>query len=251
MRVSTHRADENSGSQLRSLQFKMKNTFSDFVKGTYIYKTKENKPETGHPWVQIQQVTIHGITGWVAVDAFDSIGTAFVPLTPRDALSAVLNYRGIFATAAPIAASELFPKFITHHITGKMSLDRLAHDLKEMFDLSVVLQWKNGVPETEVLPNCRVDSCIQEKIEQDYEFVVRKVGTEMDFRKAAKFGVDINGGNLYSLGEFTKPDIDIIEENLMSCIRTLLTELFDSGIRWGEESAEIMEQLVEDNVVSV
>gem|GEM_PF-6669825 len=34
MRVPTHRADENSGSQLRSLQFKMKNTFSDFVKGT-------------------------------------------------------------------------------------------------------------------------------------------------------------------------------------------------------------------------
>jgi len=255
MRVPTHRADENNGSQLRSLQFKMKNTFSDFVKGTYIYKTKENKPETGHPWVQIQQVTIHNIPGWVAVDAFDSIGNTFVPLTPRDALSAVLNYRGIFATAAPIAASELFPKFVTHHITDKISLERLTRDLKEMFDLTVVLQWKDGVPETDVLPNCRVDSYIQEKIEQEYEFVVRKVGTEMDFRKAAKFGVDMNDGNLYSLGVFTKPDIDIIEENLKNSICAFLTHLFDSGIRWGEESEEvatnIMEQFMEGHAALV
>jgi len=200
-------------------------------------------------------VTIHGIAGWVAVDAFDNIGNTFVPLTSRDALSAVLNYRGIFATTAQFTAGELFPKFITHLITDKMCLDRLAHGLKEMFDLSVILQWKNGEPKTEVLPNCRVDSYLQERIEQDYEFVVRRIGTEMDFRKAAEFGVDMNGGNLYSLGEFTKPDLDIIEENLMNCIRTLLTELFDSGVRWGEESAdvpmEVMEQLVENNAVLV
>jgi hypothetical protein len=258
MRTLNRFNHENNSSQQRSLQFKLKTTISDFIKGTYNYTTKKNKPGTGHPWVQIQPIRIFEIDGWAAVDAFDSFGTTFVPLTQRDVLSAVLNNRGIFATAAPIASNELFPKFITHHITEKMSLDRFTRDLKEMFSLSVVLQWKGDQAETEVLPNCRIDSHIQERIDLGYEFVVHRVGMEMDFRKMAEFGVEMNDGNLYSLGTFTKADFDIIGENLVNTIRTFLLNTFDSDIQWGEESGEIpvddLEQLMEadgDNVVLV
>jgi|GEM_PF-3294277 len=255
MRALIHTDHENNSSQVRSLRFKTRNTFSDFYKGTFLYKTQENKPGTGHPWVQIEPIKIHGINGWAAVDAFDSFGSTFVPLSQRDVVSAVLNSRGIFATAEQIAASDLFPKFVTHPITGKMSLERLVYDLKDMFGLSVVLLWKDGVPETEVLPHCRIDAFIQDRIDLDYDFVVHRVGTEMDFRKAAQFGVTMNEGNIYSLGTFTKADFDIIEENLLNTIRAFLLETFDSGIRWGEESAEtladVMEQLTEDNAVPV
>ena len=255
MRALIHTDHENNSSQVRSLRFKTRNTFSDFYKGTFLYKTQENKPGTGHPWVQIEPIKIHGINGWAAVDAFDSFGSTFVPLSQRDVVSAVLNNRGVFATAEPITASELFPKFITHPITGKMSLERLVYDLKDMFGLSVVLLWKDGQPETGVLPHCRIDSFIQEKIDLDYEFVVHRVGTEMDFRKAAQFGVAMNEGNIYSLGTFTKADFDMIEENLMNTIRAFLLETFDSGIRWGEEAEDVtmhdLEQFVGDHAVLV
>ena len=237
-------SQSESSSKIRTLSFKLKTAISDAVNGSYNYATKENRPGTGRPWVQTQPFKINGIEGWAAVDGFDSFNSTFVDLSAREIVSAVLNGYGIFATAMPLMKDECFPAFVTHHITDKLSLERLTGDLANMFDLAIVLTMKKESIQPEILPSCRLAFKLQTALENDLDCLAHRLGTENDLQKASHYGVKMDDSNTQILGKFTKIEMSEFSDIIVKSVREFLLFSFDSGMKWGETIEDDINQEV-------
>ncbi len=166
------------------------------------------------------------------VDAFDFINQRFVPLTPRDVVSAVHNHRGFFASTASLRDGDYDPVFLTHHVTDYDPLDRFRADVAGRFDLGLIMTWQGEEIHREVLPFCRVDEEIQKAIDGGFDLLAVRIGTEKDFRRVAQFGMRLDKSNAYTLGLSAKADPQYLQTLLQNSVGEMLPELFDGNIQW-------------------
>jgi len=198
--------------------------------GEYDKTTRQHVPETGRRWVQVQRIRVDGIEGYAFVDAFNSINQRFRKLTSQEVASLVVNGKGFFATADPLSQHDFDPVFLTHHVTTFETLDRLRSDLARMFDLVAVLTWKDDGGDCTAVPNCWVDALISDAIDNNYDLLAVRIGTEKDFRRVAEHGITKEYVQMFGKSPKSDPQLHNL---VLNGVRELCKEWFDSGIQWG------------------
>lgn len=212
---------------------RVKQIVSDAVKGKYNCRRQDNEPGTGRPWVQTKLIRVDGILGWSAIDAFDDQNVEFGELTDETVRIAHGLRHGIFASSQAISADEPRADYLTNHVTGTASLDRLKADLAEKFDLSLVFLWEGDEIDMKIWPNCRSFQIMSAATEKDVQCVIRRLGTENDLRQAAQFGFSLKSEKTRFRHRLTKEYIDYLEEHGQNFLRKFVAATFDNGIAWG------------------
>lgn len=229
--------------KMRILDRKLHHFVTDAVDGRFNRESKEHVDGTGRPWIQRQRITIDGIDGWALVDGFDFLGHAFVKLTPQEVVSAVLNRCGLFMTTASMHRSQFGPAYLTHHVQTFDTLDRLKFDTAWMFDLAVLLTFKENEIEREVMPYCRIDSELRQAGENETPALYCRIGTENDFRKIARYGIKLSDSEFHTIGHpsnFANEDLETI---IRGACEQYVALAFEAGYHWG--TAAEMETAVE------
>ena len=233
--VGTGRDHQRQMDQRRNLEQKLRMTMKDLVNGTYSRLKKLHIPGTGYPWVQVQRMQIQGIEGYAAIDGYDSFNAPFVKMSARDAVSAIINHHGLFATAEPLRKEGFAPVFLTHHVTDYATLDRLGNDVSEMFDLTLIMVWTGNEIQPQVLPNCRIHEELQIAIGNDQDCLIHRIGRENDLRQIGQYGLRFEESKTSMTGRLLSKNREQYEETATEAIRDFLTQTFLSGLKWGEE----------------
>jgi hypothetical protein len=229
----------------------LRHVMRDFQYGIPVAETKDERiPETGHPWVHVMRYRFGRIDGWLAVDAFHNMNTAFLRPKRDAAIATILEECGVFATTESLHRETFPPVFLTHHIVKEVTLDRLRADMDYMFGLSLVLRWSpdndEDCIEREILPQCRVAPLIYSAVETGRRAIVHRIGTEQNLRHIAKYGAKTTERNTDMLGRFLGHERPEIEEEITHCAQKWLEMTLDAGVTWGKDTDNSTENVHEE-----